>query len=69
MRSGAADFPVGAAFAVLLALALAIVALGVIATLRMPGPDECTAAPPPPPSRSEAVAAPEHLDPARGIPI
>ncbi|MFI9162664.1 hypothetical protein [Kitasatospora aureofaciens] len=40
MRAGTAAFLVGAAFAVLLALAFATVALGVITALRMPRPDD-----------------------------
>ena len=50
MRSGTAGFLVGAALLTLLALALTTVALGVVATLRMPQPDdEHAVAPPPPP--------------------
>ncbi|MFD8708681.1 hypothetical protein ACFV1W_39905 [Kitasatospora sp. NPDC059648] len=40
MRAGTAAFLVGAAFAVLLILAFATVALGVIKALRMPRPDD-----------------------------
>ncbi|MFF2039829.1 hypothetical protein ACFVVX_05335 [Kitasatospora sp. NPDC058170] len=46
MRTGTASFLVGAALLTLLALALATVALGVIATLKMPHPPH-EAAPPP----------------------
>ncbi|MER7751982.1 hypothetical protein [Kitasatospora sp. NPDC097643] len=42
MRPGLATFLIGAAFAVLLALAFATVVLGVITALRMPKPDETT---------------------------
>ncbi|MFI6844508.1 hypothetical protein OG535_27615 [Kitasatospora sp. NBC_00085] len=49
MRSGTAGFLVGAALITLLALALVTVALGVIATIKMPHPD--AEAPPPPISR------------------
>ncbi|MGW3039715.1 hypothetical protein ACWC9T_06590 [Kitasatospora sp. NPDC001159] len=42
MRPGTATFLIGAAFAVLLALAFATVALGVITALRMPKPDDRT---------------------------
>ncbi|MFE5585396.1 hypothetical protein [Kitasatospora sp. NPDC056531] len=57
MRPGAATFLIGAAFAVLLALAFATVALGVITALRMPKPDD---------ERTD----PERQDqsPSRGIP-
>ncbi|MGW4897879.1 hypothetical protein ACWEQL_37370 [Kitasatospora sp. NPDC004240] len=48
MRSGTASFLVGAALLTLLALALVTVALGVVATLRMPHPDDRPAAAPPP---------------------
>jgi hypothetical protein len=51
MRSGTASFLVGAALVTLLALALVTVALGVLATLRAPYPDEHPAAPPPPITR------------------
>ncbi|MFE7531368.1 hypothetical protein ACFU7Y_37530 [Kitasatospora sp. NPDC057542] len=56
MKPGTATFLVGAAFAVLLALAFATVALGVVAVLRMPRPDEQTA------------IEPEHRGPAGGMP-
>ncbi|WP_406204518.1 hypothetical protein OH807_28970 [Kitasatospora sp. NBC_01560] len=48
MRSGTAGFLVGAALLTLLALALATVAFGVVATLRMPPPPD---EPPPPITR------------------
>ncbi|MCX5211296.1 hypothetical protein OG689_18705 [Kitasatospora sp. NBC_00240] len=51
MRSGTASFLIGAALVTLLALALVTVALGVLATLRAPYPDESPAAPPPPITR------------------
>ncbi len=51
MRSGTASLLVGAALLTLLALALTTVALGVLATLRMPHPEEYPAAPPPPITR------------------
>ncbi|MGW6916738.1 hypothetical protein ACWGB8_23370 [Kitasatospora sp. NPDC054939] len=51
MRSGTASFLVGAALIALLALALLTVALGVLATLRMPRPDDPQAAAPPPITR------------------
>ncbi|GHH75945.1 hypothetical protein GCM10018781_46040 [Kitasatospora indigofera] len=48
MTSGTAGFLVGAALLTLLVLALVVVALGVLATLRAaPYPDEHPAAPPP----------------------
>lgn len=49
MRSGTASFLVGAALLALLALALLTVALGVLATLRMPRPDDLRADASPPP--------------------
>ncbi|MET8622563.1 hypothetical protein ABZW30_02170 [Kitasatospora sp. NPDC004669] len=56
MRPSIATFLIGAAFAVLLALAFATVALGVITALRMPKPDNRTD-----PERQDQ-------DPTRGIP-
>ncbi|MFE2913563.1 hypothetical protein ACFRKE_07820 [Kitasatospora indigofera] len=47
MTSGTAGFLVGAALLTLLVLALVVVALGVLATLRAPYPDEHPAGPPP----------------------
>ncbi|WP_268267543.1 hypothetical protein [Streptomyces kaniharaensis] len=38
---GPVNFFVGAALVTLLALAIATVALGVVATLKMPRPDDC----------------------------
>ncbi|MGA5817668.1 hypothetical protein ACPC54_07390 [Kitasatospora sp. NPDC094028] len=40
MSHGSAAFLIGSAFAVLIALAFATVALGVITALRMPRPDD-----------------------------
>ncbi|WP_371480011.1 hypothetical protein [Kitasatospora sp. NBC_00315] len=51
MRSGTAGFLAGAALLTLLALALVTVALGVLATLRAPHPDEQALAPPTPITR------------------
>ncbi|MFJ2575434.1 hypothetical protein [Kitasatospora aureofaciens] len=62
MRPGTASFLIAAAFAVLLALAIATVALGVITALRLPPRDE-----PSPPRRSSNPEEPEHREPAQGI--
>ncbi|MFI9321633.1 hypothetical protein ACIGXI_17875 [Kitasatospora aureofaciens] len=58
MRAGTAAFLVGAAFAVLLALAFATVALGVITALRVPRPDD---------ERTDPEC--QDHDPARRIPV
>ncbi|MFJ2777923.1 hypothetical protein [Kitasatospora sp. NPDC087315] len=49
MTPGTVNFLIGAAFVALLALAIATVALGALATLRMPHPGERATTPPPPP--------------------
>ncbi|MBV6697046.1 hypothetical protein [Kitasatospora aureofaciens] len=55
MRPGTADFLIGAAFVALLALALATVVLGVIATLRMPRPDDDHHRPPTPDRKRNGI--------------
>ncbi|MEV7782799.1 hypothetical protein [Kitasatospora sp. NPDC088351] len=51
MTPGTVNFLIGTAFVALLALAIATVVLGVLATLRMPHPGERAATPPPPITR------------------
>lgn len=60
MRLGSAGFLVAVAFAVLFALALATVVLGVITALRMPRTDE--------PATPQPQPQPDHRDPATRIP-
>ncbi|MBV6698700.1 hypothetical protein KV557_16475 [Kitasatospora aureofaciens] len=66
MRPGTASFLIATAFALLLALAIATVALGVLTALKMPSRDDQAALPPLPP-RQSGRQEPEHHGPAQGI--